>query len=425
MDAGFKTVSWAHSTNIYEVNVRQYSAEGTFNAFARHLNRLKDMGVQTLWFMPIHPIGEIKRWQTLGSYYSIKDYNAINPEFGTSGDFKNLVQQAHALNFKVIIDWVANHTAWDHVWTKDHPEFYERDGAGNFKSPYDWYDVIQLDHHSTAQQDVMIDAMKFWVNEYDIDGFRCDMAHLVPLSFWNRARHELDELKPLFWLAETEDANYHQVFDASYTWEFLHTMEAYWRKETDIGGLDNVLHQYNTVFPSSAIRMFFTSNHDENSHSGSEYERMGDAAKTFAVLCATWNGSPLVYSGQELPVTKRLNFYNKDEIPWTPGCALHDFYRTLLNLHSSHPALRAGDTAVETFRIKTTDDKNVFAYLRKNADREVLVLLNLSPEHDLHFEITDEKVTGIFKNVFLGTLHDFTNEKHVTMQGWEYQLYEK
>jgi len=425
MDTVFKPVSWAHNSNIYEVNTRQYTEEGTFNAFSKHLIRLKEMGVKILWFMPVHPIGEIKRIGTLGSYYSIQDHKAINPEFGTLDDFKKLVYEAHNLGLKVMMDWVANHTSWDNVWAKEHPEFYEHDNTGNFKSPFDWRDVIQLNHQSHTQQDAMIDAMKYWLKECDIDGYRCDMAHLTPLSFWQRARQELDQLKPLFWLAETENAEYHQVFDASYTWEFLHKMEAYWKNQTDIEGFDSLLLKYNRSFPSSAIRLFFTSNHDENSHSGSEYERMGDAAKPFAVLCATWNGMPLVYSGQELPLTKRLKFFDKDVIPWTGKNELEDFYKILLTLHSTHPALSAGDPAVQTFRIKTSDDKTVFAYLRKNGDREILVILNLSPEKKDRLEIIDEKVTGIFKNSFSSTPADFTVQKNVTMEGWKFEVYSK
>jgi len=424
MNKEFKPVDWAYNTNIYEVNVRQYTEEGTFRAFAKHLKRLKEMGVKTLWFMPIHPIGKVKRLGTLGSYYSIKDYKAINPEFGSLADFKKLLEQAHELGLKVIIDWVANHTAWDHEWTHEHPEYYELDSNGNFKSPYDWYDVIQINHQNPEQQEAMIDAMKFWIEECDIDGFRCDMAHLIPLSFWKLARLELDQLKPLFWLAETENAEYHQVFDASYTWEFLHKMEAYWKKQTYIDGLDSVINKYDTLFPASAIRLYFTSNHDENSHSGSEYERMGDAGKAFAVLCATWNGIPLVYSGQELPLTKRLKFFDKDEIPWTGNYELHDFYKVLLDLHSTHPALRAGDPDVQSFRIQTSDE-TVFAYLKKNGVREVLVLLNLSPENKTDIDITDEKVSGTYKNVFSGISVDLTAEKKVDIKGWKYFVYEK
>jgi glycosidase len=425
MPSTFQPLAWVHSTNIYEVNVRQYTHEGTFNAFASHLPRLKEMGVQTLWFMPIHPIGKEKRLGTLGSYYSISDHQAINPEFGTLDDFKQLVSSAQELGFKIIIDWVANHTAWDHVWTKEHLDFYEKDSSGNFHPPFDWEDVIQIDHKSIAEQAAMIDAMKFWVKECDIDGFRCDMAHLIPLAFWKRARTELDQVKPLFWLAETEEPTYHEMFDASYTWEFLHKMEEYARGGTRINGLDELLHKYETAFPKNAIRIFFTSNHDENSHSGSEYERMNGAARPFAVLCATWGGIPLVYSGQELPLKKRLNFYNKDEIPWTGNDELQDLYKTLLALHSNHPALRAGDADIKTYRIKTSDDDHVFAYLKQNKDREVLVILNLSAQNDLHFAVTDEKITSQFNNVFSGNAIDLSNEKEFVMQEWEYLLYEK
>lgn len=425
MNEAFKTVDWARSTSVYEINLRQYTLEGTFAAFAQSLPRLKDMGVQVLWFMPFYPIGEIKRIGGLGSYYSIRDYKNINPEFGTLDDFKQTVNTAHQLGMKVIIDWVANHTAWDHHWTNDHPEFYKRDHHGNFISPYDWSDVIQLDHNSSAKEDAMIDAMKFWLTEFNIDGYRCDMAHLTPLSFWFRARKELDAIKPLFWLAETEDPSYHEVFDASYAWEFLHTMEKYWRREIGIEGLYAVLYKYDHTFPRDAIRMYFTSNHDENSHSGSEYERMGDAALPFAVLCATWNGIPLVYGGQELPLKRRLNFYNKDAIEWTSDIHLHDFYKKLLHLHASHPALPAGDDNVATYRIRTGEDSKVFAFLRRSGEKEVLVLLNLSPENELPFEITDENVRGVFKELFSGEKKDFEAVKHINMKGWGYKVFVK
>jgi alpha-amylase len=425
-NTGSSRVEWASATNIYEVNVRQYTPEGTFNAFAKELPRLKDMGVQTLWFMPIQPVGEKNRKGTLGSYYSIKDYTAINPEFGTLDDFKRLVKEAQAMGFKVIIDWVANHTSWDHVWTKSNPDFYTKDSSGNFAPPFpDWADVIDLNYHNKLLWTEMINDMKYWVKETGIDGFRCDMAHLVPLDFWKEARKELDAEKPLFWLAETEEPAYHEAFDASYTWEFLHKMEAYWKRETTIAGLDSVLYKYDSTFASSAIRMYFTSNHDENSHSGTEYERMGDAAKAFAVLTATWNGIPLIYSGQELPNKKRIEFFEKDTIQWTGNNDLHEFYKVLLNLHSTHPALRAADDAVRTYRIKTSEDANVFAFLRKNGEREVLVVLNLSDQRDLHFDIIDEHVAGTYKNVFSGAANDFTNSKSFEMQSWEFLVYEK
>ena len=271
----------------------------------------------------------------------------------------------------------------------------------------------------------MVNAMKFWVRNFDIDGFRCDMAHLVPLDFWEYARTELDNEKKLFWLAETEEPNYHEVFDASYTWEFLHTMESYWKRETNIHGLDAVLRRYENAFPKNAIRMFFTSNHDENSHSGSEYERMGHAAKAFAVLCATWNGIPLIYSGQELPNSQRLKFFEKDPIQWSGNFGLHDFYKTLLELHRDHPALRAADENVRTYRISTSEDEKIFSYLRKIGEREVLVILNLSAIDDLHFEITGENVSGIYRNVFTDETIDLTVNRNLAMKAWDYLVFEK
>ncbi|MEI9946666.1 MAG: alpha-amylase family glycosyl hydrolase [Chitinophagaceae bacterium] len=426
MTNGFKPLDWVHSTNIYEVNVRQYTAEGTFNAFAKELPRLIDMGVQVLWFMPIYPIGEVNRKGTIGSYYSISDYKKVSSDYGTFDDFKNLVNQAHALGFKIILDWVANHTAWDHVWTKSHPDFFTKDHAGNFRPPFpDWADVIDLNFDNKELWSEMISDMKFWITAVGIDGFRCDMAHLVPLDFWKEARKQLDEIKPLFWLAETEEANYHTVFDATYTWEFLHKMEAFWRKETIMEGLDSVLIKYDTIFPPNALRAFFTSNHDENSHSGSEYERMGDLAKAFAVLCATWNAIPLIYSGQELPNKKRLRFFEKDEIEWTSTVELHDFYKTLLNLHATHPALRAGDPAVITYRITTNEDKNVFSFLRKNGEKEVLVIINLFSADALSVSITDEKVNGNFRNVFSGDSVDISSNKTFDLPASGFLVFEK
>lgn len=420
----FQPLPWVQKTNIYEVNLRQYTAEGTFIAFAKHLPRLKEMGVETLWFMPIHPIGKIKRLGTLGSYYSISDHKAINPEFGTLDDFKALVDEAHQMGFKIMIDWVANHTAWDHVWTRTHPEFYRKNEEGNFVSPYDWEDVIQIDHTNVLQQETMIDCMQFWIEACDIDGFRCDMAHLSPLDFWKKARIKLDPVKPLFWLAETEHPEYHAIFDASYTWEFLHKMEKYGQDKTDMEGLEEVLMKYEKNFPTNAIRMFFTSNHDENSHSGSEYERMKDAALPFAVFCATWDGIPLVYSGQELPVTRRISFFNKDEIHWSGDNKLHEFYKTLLQLHSSHPALEAGNPETKPRRINTNNEERIFAFLRKKDSNEILVMLNLSSS-DQDVEIDDDRIEGSYKNVFTGGKMNLSGNKRLSIKSWSFLVCEK
>lgn len=422
----FTPVDWAHHTNIYEVNIRQYTRQGTLNAFAEHLPRLKDMGVHTIWFMPLQPIGITHRKGTYGSYYSIRDYISLNPEFGTLRDFQSLVEKIHQLDMKVIIDWVANHTAWDHVWTESNPGFFSRNEFGDFRPPYpDWSDVIHLNYQNKDLWWAMVNDMKFWVDNFDIDGFRCDMAHLVPLEFWKYARKELDREKKLFWLAETEEPHYHEAFDVSYTWEFLHKMEAYWKRETNIDGLVSVLQKYNDVFPKEAMRLFFTSNHDENSHSGSEYERLGQAAKVFAVLCATWNGIPLIYSGQEMPNTQRLQFFEKDPIQWTGIYGLHSFYQSLLKLHSSHPALHAGNDQVGTYFISTTDKENVFCFLRKKMDHEVVVILNLSATAELSLQVNDEMINGTYKNVFNDELYDLYPGTSLQMKAWDYLVFAK
>ena len=263
MDPAFKTVSWAADSNIYEVNLRQYTKEGTFRAFATHLPRLREMGVETLWFMPITPIGIQGRLGTLGSYYACADYTATNPEYGSIEDFKWLVGEAHELGFKILIDWVANHTAWDHGWTKSNPEYYRKNHENKFYDAHGWADVIDLNFDVPELRLAMKQAMQFWIDNCDIDGFRCDMAMLVPLEFWRETRTELDKIKPLLWLAECEEIMYHEVFDITYTWKFLHAMEDYWKKNSDLQGLHQILYYYRHQFPEGALRAFFTSNHDE------------------------------------------------------------------------------------------------------------------------------------------------------------------
>lgn len=423
------SVDWKHNTNIYEVNVRQYTQEGTFNAFIKELPRLKDMGVETLWFMPITPIAKEKMKGSLGSYYACSDYTSINPEYGTIDDFKKLVKAAHDKGFKVIIDWVANHTGWDHVWTKSHPEYYLHDSAtGTFHVASGMDDIIELNYKNADLRKAMIDAMKFWVKECDIDGYRCDLASWVEVDFWEEARPQVETIKPLFWLGEfdeLENPEYGKVFDASYSWKWMHKTKDFYQKKLPLSQLYDLLKQYDAIGDSS-MRAWFTTNHDENSWNGTEYEKYGDMAKVLAVFSCTWNGVPLMYSGQELPLKdKRLKFFDKDPIPWTGKYELHDFYKVLLNLHSKNPALRGGDPAVITYKIPTSADDKIFAYLRKNGKDEVLVILNLSSEKNLKFNIPGQHLTGIFKNAFSGAPNDFTTEKNFEMQPYEYLVYVK
>src|SRR5918993_578360 len=424
----FKKADWIHNTDVYEVNLRQYSQEGTFNAFLKELPRLKDMGVSTLWFMPITPIAQKNKKGSLGSQYACSDYTAINPEFGTLADFKAFVQQAHSMGFKVIIDWVANHTGWDHVWTKTHPEYFEKDSATkDFKIASGMDDIIELDYSNPELRKAMIDAMRYWVTECDIDGYRCDLAFWVELDFWLEARRALENTKTLFWLAENdplEHADYYRAFDACYTWTWMHKTAAFYKKGVDKKMLDSVLHRYDHHEGPKGIKLWFTTNHDENSWNGTEYEKYGDAALPLAVHSCTWDGIPLIYSGQELPNKKRLEFSEKDVIKWTGKNELHDFYKTLLTLRKTNPALRTGDSAVASYVLKTDADKQVLAYLRKNGDREVLVLLNLS-SGQANVTLNPDHLLGTFREVFAGTKYDLNASKTFNLKPWAYLVLDK
>ncbi len=424
----FKKADWINATNVYEVNVRQYTTEGTFNALAKELPRLKDMGVHTLWFMPITPIAHENMKGTLGSYYACSDYVSINPEFGSLDDFKNLVKQAHSLGFKVIIDWVANHTGWGHVWTKTHPDYYKHDPATNtFKTASGMDDIIELDYSNPAMRLAMIDAMKYWVTECDIDGFRCDLAFWVTLDFWMQARTALEKTKTLFWLAENDaidHPDYFRAFDACYTWAWMHKTEEFYKKNQDKNILDSLLYQYNGVCGEKDMPLWFTSNHDENSWNGTEYEKYGDMAKALAVFSFTWNGMPMIYSGQELPNMKRLKFFDRDTIEWNGKYEMADFYKTLLTLKKNNAALRGGDAAVTTFLLNTTANKNILAYVRKNGNTQVLTLINFSNQA-ISFDLKDTNLTGNFVNVFDREEKDFTLQKHIDLAAWGYLVFEK
>lgn len=421
MSVNFRTADWANGSNIYEVNIRQYTPEGTFNAFAAHLPRLKNMGVQILWLMPVTPVSLLKRKGTRGSYYAVKSYTEINPEFGTKANFQNLVTKAHEQGFKLIIDWVANHTGWDNDWTKEHPEWYKKNTSGNFTEIHGWDDVIDLDYENKVMRQAMIKAMQYWITTFDIDGFRCDMAHLVPLDFWLEARPQCDALKTLYWLAECEDVTYNAVFDATYAWEWMHVSEKLVKETASLQHFKDVLHKYDQ-YPKGTQKLLFTSNHDENSWNGTEYEKYGDAAKAMAVFTCTWPGIPLVYSGQELPNLKRLAFFDKDEIKWdNKQPQLHNFYNTLLNLRRNNTALHF-NAACATIQTNAAD--KIFAYLLSNKNSKVLVVLNLSNKNKVKCSLTHAQLQGSYTNVFSKLQYTFSSVENFELQAWECFLFE-
>jgi glycosidase len=377
-------LAWTRNANIYEVNIRQYTQEGTIKAFEKHLPRLKRMGVKILWIMPVQPIGEKNRKGTMGSYYSISDYTAVNPEFGSMDDFKQLVRTAHAMDMKVILDWVANHTAWDSEWAKTHPEWFKRNAKGELTSyEYNngreieyWTDVIGLDYQKPEVWGAMIGAMKFWIKEANIDGFRCDVASLMPVPFWQRARAELDAIKPMFMLAESDDPAIHVAFDMTYDWKLFDAFAEIAQGKADAQTLRNWVSAGQKGFPGDAYRMAFTSNHDVNSWRWSDQELYGEKFRAFAALAATLPGMPLIYSGQESGLNKKVAFFEKDPIEWR-DYANSKFYQWLLNLKTRHPALANGSDGGKV-QLISGNDKQVFAFERIKGRHKIRVFANLS-----------------------------------------------
>ena len=423
----FKVIhpEWVKNATIYEVNVRQYTHEGTFKAFESHLARLKELGVDIIWFMPIHPIGEVNRKGSLGSYYSVKDYLAINPEFGTIDDFKSVVAKAHGLGMKVIIDWVANHTSHDAVIMKEHPDWYIRDSKGKVVSPFDWTDVAKLDYSKKEVRVYVIDAMKFWVKDAGIDGFRCDVAAEIVTDFWNEARQELDKVKPVFMLAEADKPELQQyAFDADYDWEFHHIMNQIAQGKESSLDIEKYLLKNIATYPKNTIKLNFITNHDENSWNGTEFERMGSAVKTFAALSFVMPGMPLIYSGQEVGLNKRLKFFDKEEINWNDSLGLTPFYKKLTQLKRSNTVLAAGEKEADIFRIKSSNDSSIFAFTRKDDTEKLFAIFNLSAKAQKISFVGDEYIDS-YNDFMTGDANVFTKGDEITLKPWEFHIYLK
>lgn len=385
----FAHVPWSRQASIYEINVRQFSAAGDFAGVEAQLPRLAAMGVGILWFMPIQPIGISHRKGRLGSYYSIRDYVAVNPEFGSLADFRRIVDRAHALGMHVILDWVANHTAWDHPWVTRHPEWYLKDAQGAISgylyhpteggAAEEWGDVVGLDYRQPALWPAMTDAMRWWLREAGIDGFRCDVAHLVPTPFWEQARSAFERERPVFMLAEADQPELHvRAFDMSYDWDLHKRLVEIAQGRADAATLRAWWARRQALYPPDAYRMNFTSNHDKNSWSGSDAEFYGSvpAFKAMTVLAALLPGMALVYGGQEAFLDRRLAFFERDPIAWKQT-ELAEFYARLLQLRRSHPALANGQYG-GGLRIVEIDNAAVFSFTRERGPRSVSVAVNLS-----------------------------------------------
>ena len=415
--------AWIEQGNIYEVNTRQYTPEGTFNAFVKHLDRLKEMGVQTLWFMPINPISmkDRKRDTTeLGSYYAVADYKKINPEYGNMDDWKSLVKTAHEKGLKVIIDWVPTHSGADHHWLKTNPDFYMKDSLGNPISQYDWTDTRKLNYKNPQLVDSMIDCMKFWIRETGIDGYRCDVAGEVPNEFWSKCIPELKKMKNIFMLAEADKPNLHDVgFDASYTWGEFDMMKRIARGERIASSLDTIIAKHDTTFPKNSLRMYFTSNHDENSWNKADFGTMpGDIHAPFAVLTQTFKRSvPLIYGGQEEPFLDSLKFFVKDTIIFG-NYKRAAFYNKLLHLRTTNSALAANATYT---KLNSSNDASIFAFARENEKNKIVVILNLSKNVQT-FSLANNIIDGSATNLFTNKKENVSSSNSMSLPAWGYSV---
>ena len=438
-----KHPEWSKNSVIYEVNIRQYSEEGTFNAFAEHLPRLQKLGVDILWLMPVYPIGELnmkagqtvlvdeiqdpgERKKYLGSYYSTKDFLKVNPEYGTMKDFRSLVDKIHELGMHVILDIAVNHTAWDHPWVKAHPEYYTRIDTMNLpwnpewmqdhpeyfnrirklqmtypieEGETDWWDAAELNYNNDELRTEMKKIFKYWVSEIGVDGYRCDVAGRVPCDFWNDVRASLDSIKAVFMLAEDEDSTclLNKAFDMNYAWKFHHILNDIAKEDKTIQDLKNYFYEQDTTYDPDIYRMNFITNHDENSWNGSESERMGDAVEVMALLTFTVPGMPMLYTGQEIGLTKRLKFFEKDPIEWQES-SWENTYQNFIELKKANKVLWNGTTGGE-MKILKSNSEGIFSFTRTNEEEELLVITNLSGMPDSTY-LPDRYSIRDYSNVF-------------------------
>ena len=414
-----KAPNWAKTAVIYEVNTRQYTPEGTFRAFEAHLPRLKKLGVTVLWFMPIHPIGVERRKGRLGSYYSVRDYLNVNPEFGTLNAFKRLVRKIHDMGMRVIIDWVANHSAWDNPILTAHPQWFRRNKAGEIVSPLpDWSDVADLNYNETELRRYMTDAMLFWVRETDIDGFRCDVAEMVPTFFWKKAIHELRKIKPVLMLAEGQHPSLHVAgFHLSYAfnmYRLFNDIAAGLRSPYEI---DKWLEIDRCNYPSGAMRLRYTCNHDQNSWTAPAVIRLGDAARVLAALTFTLPGTPLIYSGQEAGLSKSLAFFDKDTIDWQES-PWFGFYQALCNVRRRNPALHGGTMV----RLPDDNPEGAYSFVRQSGENQVLVAANLSTA-TVNGSIPSRGWSGTFIELFDNTRLQLGDRLDYSLPPWAFRIY--
>ena len=415
---------WSRNAVLYQVNTRQFTAEGTFAAAAEQLPKLRELGVDILWLMPVHPIGEKNRKGELGSPYSIRDYYGVNPEFGTVDDLKDFVSRAHELGLYVILDWVANHTAWDNVLVEEHPDWYVRDYKGDFRPTpwWDWSDIIDLDYWQEGVRNYMLDVMEWWVRECDIDGYRCDVAGYVPTIFWEAVRERLDAVKPVFMLAEWEARDLHRAaFDATYAWSWHETLHRITQGKDGVGALFVYYSWNERAWPADAMRLTFTDNHDKNAWEGTMYELLGDGLEACIALSFIGEGIPLIYNGQEAGLDKRLAFFRRDPIAWREH-PLGDLFRKLIALRKQHTALANAPYGATMIRVPNNHEATVLSFVRQDDNGKIFALFNFCGETRV-LRFSESLYPGTYRDGLTGAEQEISEGEEITLQPWEWRVF--
>ncbi|NJB86216.1 glycosidase [Lewinella marina] len=414
---------WSRNAVLYQINTRQFTPEGTFRAAAGELPRLKQLGVDILWLMPVHPIGEKNRKGELGSPYSIRDYYGVNPEFGTLEDLKDFVSQAHEAGMKVILDWVANHTAWDNALVEQHPEWYARDYKGDFRPTpwWDWSDIIDLDYRQPELRTYMREVMEWWVREVDIDGYRCDVAGYVPVDFWEEVRQSLDQIKPIFMLAEWESRDLHRAaFDATYAWSWHETLHRIAHGKDGVGALFVYYSWNERAWPEDAMRLAFTDNHDKNAWEGTMYEMLGDALEAAIALSFIGEGIPLIHNGQEAGLDKRLAFFSRDPIEWKEH-PFAELFARLSALKKEHSALANAPWGATMIRVPNNHESEVLSFVRQDENGKVFAIFNFCGEART-VRFSERLYPGVYTDGITGKQEEISVDEDVALQPWGWRV---
>ena len=423
----YKNPEWSYSAVLYEMNIRQFTAEGTFRAASERLPFLRSIGIDAIWLMPIYPIGVEDRKGSLGSYYSISDYKGVNPEFGSEVDLRDFITKAHALGIKILFDWVANHTARDARWISERPlDWYERDSEGRAKVPWDWSDTAKLNYTNKEVWRGQIDAMRYWVEQFGIDGFRCDMAMLVPIEFWQEASTELHAIKSdIFMLAEAEEDNlFEGAFNMSYQWNIHHIMCDIAKGARRVWDMRNAMYAERQRYPREAMRLSFTSNHDENSWSGSEQSRFGRALEVMTAMTFLMPSTmPLIYTGQEVGYDHSFAFFDRDPIPADvyKECYATELYRRLSDLKHSQRALDAGERGGDVIEIENNAKDCMMTFVREVAGSRVVAIVNLSP-YTIHADFRTGIYAGKYRDAISGERVVLDDHVERDIAPWHYQI---